>query len=84
MPRAMRAASRGPTMPSRRGTLKNEARLIHTVGIEGAHCGLMDGRANLEWGRILGYITGTGAARLAAILAFENLANRSSHCCSHI
>ena len=55
MPRAMRAASRGPTMPSRRGTLKNEARLIHTVGIEGAHCGLVDGRANLwngdaSWG----------------------------------
>jgi len=30
----------------------------------------------MEWGRILAYISGTGAARLIAILAGENPANR--------
>src|SRR5215468_173410 len=49
----------------------------HLVGIEGAHCGLVGGGGELmEWGRILAYISGTGAARLIAILAGENPANR--------
>jgi hypothetical protein len=30
----------------------------------------------MEWARILAYITGTGAARLVAILAGESPANR--------